>query len=98
MWRALFLALGITLILVGGQLFFVEQLEIKRVRTPKPDAVAGQNPDTLFRQASYNEPAQTQPPNTFLVRPKDWMPWSLLAIGTIVVIYTFTIPGRQLSE
>jgi len=100
MWRALFLALGITAILVGLQLFLVEQLEIKRVRGGNRNvAQTGQNgafQNNPFQQASFGTPNPVgKPTPTVLYTPKDWMPWSLLAVGSIVVIYTFTIPRRS---
>lgn len=106
MWRALFLAIGITLILTGAQLFFVEQLEVSRIRGVNPNPNQGQfggqpnsglvqNP---FQQASYQNPLQPPKSKTFLYTPKDWMPWSLLAVGSIIMIYTFTIPNRNHRE
>lgn len=26
--------------------------------------------------------------------PPDWMPWSLLSLGSVVILYSFTIPRR----
>lgn len=91
MWRAIFLASGIFLILMGSQLFFVDQLEIRRLRNTAP---ATNQPVTgPFQQASFQ--VNPQQPQTVLVTPGDWAPWSLVAIGAIVVIYTFTIPARR---
>ncbi len=28
------------------------------------------------------------------VNPPDWAPWSLMAAGAVVVLYSFTIPRR----
>jgi hypothetical protein len=28
------------------------------------------------------------------IRPPDWAPWSLLAGGSVVALYSFTIPKR----
>ena len=93
MWRAIFLASGIFLILLGSQLFFVDQLEIRRLR----QTASANNPtvNAPFQQASYQVPVGAQQPQTVLVTPGDWAPWSLVAIGAIVVIYTFTIPARR---
>ena len=93
-WRALFLALGITMILLGSQLFFVEQVEIRQLRpaTPNTAANTGSAYDSAFQNASAQQPAPA--PRTVTISRKEWMPWSLLAIGSIVVIYTFTIPRR----
>ncbi len=107
MWRAFFLAVGITLILVGAQLFFVEQLEIKRVRGGSAPVVPAVNSNGNFQpgyggspyqQASFTRPVARPKSPTVLYTPREWMPWSLLAIGTVVVIYTFTIPRRTLSS
>ena len=35
-----------------------------------------------------NRPAQRE------VVPPDWAPWSLMATGAVVVLYSFTIPRR----
>lgn len=32
-----------------------------------------------------------------IVNPPEWAPWSLMAGGAIVVIYSFTIPRRVAS-
>lgn len=95
MWKAMSLAIGVTLILVGVELFFVEELEIRKLRQV---AEQTQSADSgLFRNASvssiFNSPEDSAA--TRLVRPHDWMPWSLLAVGSIIMIYTFTIPGRR---
>ena len=92
-WRALFLALGITMIFIGSQLFFVEQVEVRRLR-PNQTANTANNPgyNSPFQQASFQQPETVSP--TITISRKEWMPWSLLAVGSIVVIYTFTIPGR----
>jgi hypothetical protein len=36
--------------------------------------------------------------NTRVVYTKDWMPWSLLAAGTLVVLYTNATTGRNYSS
>ncbi|MGI9515837.1 MAG: hypothetical protein ACR2NP_02215 [Pirellulaceae bacterium] len=98
MWRAIFLASGIFLILLGSQLFFVDQLEIRRLRQVAPPANQAQVVNTPFQQASYQTPGGgvvTPQQKTVLITPGDWAPWSLVAIGAIVVIYTFTIPARR---
>lgn len=95
MWRALFLALGITAILAGSQLFFVEQVEIKRIRPSRKNVTLNNGFQSPFQTASHQQSQPVPQPETILYRPKDWMPWSLLAVGTIVVIYTFTIPQRS---
>lgn len=92
-WRALFLALGITMIFLGSQLFFVEQIEVRRLRPVQAaNTTTNSGYDLPFQQASFQQPKPVSP--TVTISRKEWMPWSLLAVGSIVVIYTFTIPGR----
>ena len=47
----------------------------------------------------YNQVDQNQNSNTFkrVYQTRDWMPWSLLAAGTIIVLYTFST-GRHHSD
>jgi hypothetical protein len=80
------------IMLLGAELFFVEELEIRRIRTASPPQT--NNP---FQQASWaiQENALNPSANTWLYQPREWMPWSLLAAGTVIVIYTFTLPGRR---
>ena len=91
MWRAFFLALGINLIIIGAQCLVVEQVVLTTNRDSKP-AIA--NVDNIYTPVSYNQQSvSSTPKKTF--RPKDWMPWSLLAAGTIIVIYTYSLPKRK---
>ena len=90
MWRALFLALGISLIILGTECLFVEQVEVVKLR-PDPKPASGVT--SLFQTASYQTGSTRLPTRTFPT--KEWMPWSLLAAGAIVVIYTYSIPRRS---
>jgi len=38
------------------------------------------------------------PPATRVLTPKDWMPWSLLAAGSLVVLYTNSTARRSYSS
>lgn len=98
MWRAFFLALGIMMIIVGGQFFLFESMEIKRVRRPIITTNTNQTSSTPYQQASFTNSVQPPLSKTIVFRPKDWMPWSLLAVGSIILIYTFTLPRRTFSE
>jgi hypothetical protein len=68
MWRALFLALGVSSCLLGAEALFVDQAVLKR---------------------RFNQDATEK-----VINPPDWAPWSLLAGGAVVVLYSFTIPRR----
>ena len=49
---------------------------------------AGSSP---YQNVGYRAPIQNQNPNR-LIRTKEWMPWSLLATGAIIVMYTLSLP------
>lgn len=38
--------------------------------------------------------AATQLAKPEVIVPPDWAPWSLMATGAVVVLYSFTIPNR----
>ena len=29
------------------------------------------------------------------IKPPEWAPWSLLSVGTIVILYSFTLPEKM---
>lgn len=100
MWRSLFLALGIFSLILGGETLVVDKYlmadgrKLPRIIKGSPDQF-----NSPFQQAGYqNFPGQvSQSPNR-VVQTKDWMPWSLLATGTIIVLYTYSLPLRGQSE
>jgi hypothetical protein len=68
MWRSFFLAIGVSVCLLGVESLAVERAVVK---------------SDLTRNAPTRE-----------VVPPDWAPWSLLAGGAVVVLYSFTLPQR----
>jgi hypothetical protein len=68
MWRSFFLAIGVTVLLLGLEATAVERAVVK---------------SDLSRNAPTRE---------FI--PPDWAPWSLMAGGAVVVLYSFTLPQR----
>jgi hypothetical protein len=86
MWRAFFLAVGVYLVLLGAQCLGVQKFVLK---TRQPIAQQPQTQNYLF--------APVQPkvgPQKELV-PPPWAPWSLMATGAVVCLYSFSIPGRM---
>jgi hypothetical protein len=69
MWRSLFLALGVTSLMLGAEALFIDQAVLK---PPRGQVAATQR----------------------IVNPPEWAPWSLMAGGAVVVLYSFTIPRR----
>ena len=80
MWRSFFLAIGITLIILGVECLGIESVNLKmRDKPPAPTS-----------------PWDTAPkvgPNKKLT-PQNWAPWSLMSSGIVVCLYSFTIPRR----
>lgn len=85
MWRALFLAIGITTAIIGAECMLIE-------RATLTDAAAAE-------VAAANDPngytyGVAAPTVTKDVVPPEWAPWSLMAAGAVIVIYSFSIPKR----
>ena len=79
MWRSLFTAIGIMLIVLGAECLFVDSASV----------FASQE------TASFVDP--TSPPVTITktVRPTEGLPWMLMAVGAITVLYSVTIQGKS---
>ncbi len=84
MWRALFLATGIYLLLAGLQCLGVESATLV-FRDPPPKAT------------SFFEEAPRQGPKKAFT-PPPWAPWSLMSTGAVVCLYSFTLPKRIRGE
>jgi hypothetical protein len=84
MWRSLFLAIGITACILGSECLVVEKAVLAAKQDPLLDE--SQNGFAMpFLTGDY------QPPQREFT-PPDWAPWSLISIGAITMIYSFTIP------
>jgi hypothetical protein len=78
MWRAFFLAIGVTLFIVGAECLVLDQAVLmKRSEAASTDMFGA---------------AQSAPP--IVVRPPEWVPWTFMSTGAVVVLYSFTIPRR----
>ncbi|MDG2380695.1 MAG: hypothetical protein P8N76_03400 [Pirellulaceae bacterium] len=75
MWRAFFLAIGITLGILG-----VECLIFDGAMVATPAAIDD------ARSLSAGIPAGGK-----MIKPPEWAPWSLLSGGTIVSLYALTL-------
>jgi hypothetical protein len=80
MWRAMFLAMGFFLMIVG-----VECLGVESVRLKMHDAAPA--PISPFDTEATEGPQRQ-------ITPPPWAPWSLLSCGAVVCLYSFTIPRR----
>ena len=80
MWRALFLAVGFFIMILGVECLGVERIKLK-VHEDPPAPVSPFDTETKVG-------AQKQ------IVPPPWAPWSLLASGAVMCLYSFTIPRR----
>jgi len=83
MWRALFLAVGIYMCILGAECLAVETFQMA---ADEPAAELG-TPATLFG----NPPASLARRE---IEPPEWAPWSFLSAGTVIILYALTI-NRQ---
>jgi len=81
MWRSLFLAIGIYLLLLGAQCLAVEKVVLK-FHEPARERIDLLGTKTLEAGA----------PRT--LAPPEWVPWSLMSTGAVVCLYSFTVPRR----
>jgi hypothetical protein len=84
MWRALFLALGISMCILGGECLVVE----KFVMGAQP-APSEQTPATIF-----GAPPAALGGESRDIEPAEWTPWSLLSAGAVIILYAVTL-NRQ---
>jgi hypothetical protein len=82
MWRAIFLAIGFYLILLGVQCLGVQKFVLTLHEPPKQ-----REPGILAKEPPKQGPKR-------VLEPPDWAPYSLMSTGAIVCLYSFTIPLR----
>jgi len=85
MWRAFFLAIGISLVIVGAQCLIVERVVLAH------GSGDGQAQSSEYLFGGHAAPASGRGKD---IVPPEWAPWSLMAAGAVVMIYSFTIPKR----
>ena len=81
MWRALFVAVGISLCVLGTECLVVEKAVLAKPPSElQPTGALMGSPRPL--------------PSSNAIEPPEWAPWSLLSAGAVVLLYSFTIPRR----
>ena len=80
MWRSFFLAIGVSTFLVGGQFLGVEKVVLKIVGDPPPQT------------SPFDSEPKAAPP--IAIAPPPWAPYSLMATGAVICLYSFSIPRR----
>lgn len=79
MWRALFLAVGVSLVILGVQCLGVQKFVLKGDAPPTNDIFADAKAAVTPRRE---------------IVPQPWVPYSLMSTGTVVCLYCFSIPSR----
>jgi len=81
MFRALSLAIGITLCIIGLEFMVVEKVVMAAER-PSASNSAELKKGSITAKSSRE------------FHPPEWMPWSLISTGVVIITYSFTIPRR----
>ena len=80
MWRSLFMAIGIMVIIVGLESMVIDSATLF--------AAAEANAVDLV------DPTGPPAPATRVWSPGEAFPWIALAIGAVTIVYAFTLPKR----
>ena len=83
MWRALFSAIGIVLLILGLECLAIDQAILADGSARDPMQQARVQTASLF--GNSGQLGQMEKGRIF--RPAEWIPWSLLASGAVTVIY-----------
>lgn len=81
MWRAFFSAVGIVLVILGIECLLIDSAVLAAGVVDDPMAL---QQNTMFG----GQLANTQ---NRVFRPAEWIPWSLLASGAVVLIYSISL-------
>ena len=102
MWRSFFLAIGITVFILGAECTVIDKALLKRAEgaPAAPPAVSTQPANNGMATMQTQMPPQPtsapivqQRPSNEIV-PPDWAPWTLMSGGAVIILYSFTIPRR----
>ena len=80
MWRSVFLAIGVTCCILGLECMVVDEAVLA-------NSFLGTRAATAMDY--YRMGAQTHE-----FRTEEWMPWSFLAAGAVIILYSITLPKR----
>ena len=86
MWRAFFLAIGISLCILGAECFVVEKAVFNLHRKKQTAAMQLQTPSYWQVPDYLSIPSS----DTREFEPPDWAPWALLASGAAIALYSVT--------
>jgi len=81
MWRSLFVALGLSSVILGLECLVIDKAVLARREEPAAGLL---NKEGTTPAIGRNRE----------VIPPDWAPWSLMSTGAVVVLYSFTLPRK----
>ncbi|MBM3998601.1 MAG: hypothetical protein FJ297_03490 [Planctomycetes bacterium] len=81
MMRAFFLAIGMALVILGLECLIIERAVLHRT-------AAAAIP------LSKDKAPSAETAKEVVVQPPEWVPWTFLSAGAVVILYSFTIPRR----
>jgi len=91
MWRAFFLAIGISTFIVGAECTMIDAVFVRQSAEPAPVVATYGEPASI---GSLGQGQVATRPQVREIRVPEWAPWSLMGVGAVVILYSFTIPRR----
>lgn len=83
-WRAFFFAVGAMMVIVGIECLMIDSATF-----------ASEGAETVQVNNSWFGPPETmQIASQKTIKPAEWIPWSLIASGAVVILYALTLPKR----
>ena len=80
MWRSVFLAIGVTFCILGAECLVVDEAVLANTVVGSGATAAM---DTFTGAADPHQ-----------IKTEEWMPWSFLATGAVIILYSITLPKR----
>lgn len=87
MWRALFLAIGISLCFLGAETLVVDKAILADTTDRRLVDDFYTSSDEYYEDDYYYE--DTSPRRVIV--PPEWAPWGLLSAGVVVILYAMTM-------
>jgi hypothetical protein len=81
MWRACFMAIGVSLCILGGECLIFEKAVLHSQQQDAASSMVGMP----YLSAVSTESGSSE------VKFPDWAPWTLISAGTVVVCYSLTV-------
>jgi len=79
MWRSVFLAIGVTFCILGLEGLAVDGAVLA---------------DSFLGNRAAAMDFSSMAAGTREIRTEEWMPWSFLATGAVIILYSITLPKR----